>query len=405
MDYSVFLGNGKPSKKRESTQIQTLCDLELSMEPEAKRAKVGVDRASEDARLPPDHQRLLVVFGALDSVVHTFRDRRQLPTFDKLRQPVANLSQRSVGVEDVGRVLALCPGIFSVEWASCVAANRTHGHNGSHVERVQQLVVRVPADALSSSVRFASLREALHAHERQRTVGAVAGPHTFASALPPKPQTVRLSAAAALASAAAAAAPPLPAEGTAAPAAPTPSAATATAAAASAAPAVQGNGVSSSSSSSSPPAAAAPAPKQVRKELRGLPLSLLANLRKKTEQRESREAAQRDAGELATAALHRSLPALSELLYGYFRQQRRGCLALQQVVRHATSSGTTLMSAAEAEERVRAIAKLVPEWCTVAKGMEGKWLLRLDQQSDFPAVRRKLVAATQGALQKQRKQL
>ena len=136
----------------------------------------------------------------------------------------------------------------------------------------------------------------------------------------------------------------------------------------------------------------------VRKELRGLPLSLLANLRKKTAQRDAREAKNADVAVLAKAAMHRSLPALSELLYAYFRQQRRGVLPLAQVTRHAASAGTALVSAAEAEERVRAVAAFVPEWCAIAKGMDGKLLLRLDQCQDFPTVRRKLAALTQQKL-------
>ena len=132
--------------------------------------------------------------------------------------------------------------------------------------------------------------------------------------------------------------------------------------------------------------------RSVRKELRGLPSSLLANIRKKQARRDQRQRLEKQASVAQCDPILKHLAPLSEMIYSYVHKARKEVFVLKDLVQHIVGAGTTCVSTERARKQLEALAKQAPEWCTISLSLHGKKnLVRFNTQASYPEIRRKLV--------------
>ena len=124
---------------------------------------------------------------------------------------------------------------------------------------------------------------------------------------------------------------------------------------------------------------------------------MLANIRKKQARSDQRQRLQRQASAAKRDPVLSRLAPLSELLYSHFHKIRRSCNELRELVSIIVGAGTAVTSAEEAQKQLEALARCVPEWCTISLSIDGKRkLVRLNNAADYRAVRCKLVRNAEG---------
>lgn len=146
--------------------------------------------------------------------------------------------------------------------------------------------------------------------------------------------------------------------------------------------------VAAASTQQTPVTAITPAANSTKEDLKGIPLGLLERIRAKEAQRLGESITRSPIKDQKKKMLDR-LPEISRILRNYFVTEKKPALLFDDLLEKISQSYKSPISKADAENHLKLLLEVAPNWITVANTMKGKYI-KMDKTIKLQNIQEKI---------------